>query len=154
MGSTLGVIALGTHHRPFFDTHLYSLPEILLYACGFLLWTPGYVAIARQAFRHGQLEEPMLAACGNIAWEFYWGFFVRVDMGWGLQFIYIGAFILDCFILFNVYRYGWKQSTTANLRPVWPLLVTGVLASLVAFNASLRHQGYDLPLGSNSAYLD
>jgi hypothetical protein len=37
---------------------------------------------------------------------------------------------------------------------VWPVLVAGMTAALIAFYATFHHQGYDLPLGSNSAYLD
>jgi hypothetical protein len=140
--------------RPFFDTHLYTIPQILLYVGGFLLWVPAYVAIIVRGFRNDQLEEPMLAAAGNIGWEFYWGFFVRVDMGWGLQFIYIGACILDLGILFHVFRVGWKQSRAVDLRRVWPMLVSLVLVGLVFFYWTLKREGYDLPLGSNSAYLD
>ena len=150
----VGSIVLAAGHRPFFDTSRYSVARIIWYSGGFLLWTPAYVAIIVRSFRRRELEEPALAACGNIAWEFYWGFFVRVDMGWGLQFIYIGAFVLDCLILLNVFRLGWKQSRFVDLRNVWPLLMVGSLAALVAFNWSLRRSGYDLPLGSNSAYVD
>jgi hypothetical protein len=78
-----------------------------------------------------------------------------VNMGWGLQLIYIGACILDLFILFAVFRYGYQQFVTTSLpERWWPVLVVGMIGAWLAFYVSFHHQGYDLPLGSNSAYLD
>jgi hypothetical protein len=142
-------------HRPFFDTHLYSWSQITLYVVGFLAWTPAYVVIAWRAIKRHQLEEPVLAALGNVTWEFFWGLFVKVDMGWGLQAIYIGAFVLDCAILVAVLRYGYTQLGEPGFpQRLWPVLVAGMAAAWVAFYATFHRQGYDLPLGSNSAYVD
>lgn len=142
-------------HRPFLDTSAYSWPQIALYVGGFLAWTPAYVVIVWRAVRRHELEEPVIAALGNVTWEFFWGFFVRVDMGWGLQLIYQGACILDCLILVAVFACGFKQMTTAAISPrLWPALVVAMIAAWLVFYASFHHQGYDLPLGSNSAYLD
>ena len=140
--------------QPFLNTDLYSVPKIVFYFAGFYLWTPAYVSIVRRGFRTKQLEEPMLAVCGNIAWEFYWGLFVHLDMGWALKLCYVGGFLLDCFILYWLYRVGWKQSRSVDLRRLWPLIVTATLVALVAFYATFQRNNYDLPLGSNSAYLD
>jgi hypothetical protein len=142
-------------HRPFLDSHLYSWEQIALYVGGFLAWTPAYVVIVCRGVKRHELEEPVIAALGNVTWEFFWGFFVRVNMGWGLQLIYQGACILDLVILFVVVRYGYKQfGATAFPERLWPLLVAAMIAGWLAFYASFHHQGYDLPLGSNSAYLD
>jgi hypothetical protein len=101
-----------------------------------------------------QLEMPVVAAVGNITWELLWGFFYRVDMGWGLQGIYMGAFILDLGIFAAALLYGWKQVRTADVRRWWPIVIAALATGWLAFYAALEHQGYDLPLGSNSAYLD
>ena len=140
--------------KSFFDTGLYSPWEIFWYAGGFLAWTPAYVAIIWRAVKHHQLEMPVVAAIGNITWELLWGFFYRVDMGWGLQVIYMGAFILDLGIFVAVLLYGAAQVRTADVRRYWPLLVGMVTVGWTVFYAALKRQGYDLPLGSVSAYLD
>ena len=141
--------------RPFFDTDGYTTAELLWYVGGFLAWTPAYVAIIVIAVRHRRLEIPVLAATGNISWEFLWGFVYGgdLDMGWGLQAVYIGAFLLDAGILVAVFRYGRAQTTDELVRRLLPVLVVGLLAGWMAIEAGLRASGGDLPLGSTSAYL-
>lgn len=141
--------------RPFLDTSLYSPWALFWYVGGFLAWTPAYVVVIWRAQRRRELEIPVIAATANVTWEFIWGFVFDVDMGWGLQWVYRGAFFIDVFILVAVVRYGWKQATTTPfLRPVWPALVAAMIAGWAAFYLALEAEGYDLPLGSNSAYID
>jgi hypothetical protein len=136
----------------FLDTRLYSPWEIFWYVGGFLAWTPAYVAIILRAVKRKQLEIPVVAAVGNVTWEFLWGFFFHVDMGWGLQWIYRGAFIMDLPILIYVYLYGAKQSGTPLVRQWFPLINSAIVAGWVAFHITMKNSGYDLPLGSVSAY--
>jgi len=140
--------------RPFLDTTEYSSWELFWYVGGFLVWTPAYIAIIWWAVRRREVEIPVLAAIANVTWEFVWGFTVTVPMGWGLQAVYRGAFLIDFFILVAVYLYGWKQTDLLVLRRWWPAVVTGILAAWVAFYVTFEQQAYDLPLGSNSAYID
>jgi ribose/xylose/arabinose/galactoside ABC-type transport system permease subunit len=121
---------------------------------GFLAWAPAYVAVVIIAFRHQRLEIPIIAATSNVTWEFLWGFVFTQDMGPGLQFVYRGACIMDLFILFNVFRYGAKQTNSPLLRQYHVPLVLVQLVGWGFFFWSLRDSGYDLPLGSVSAYLD
>jgi hypothetical protein len=138
---------------PFLDHHRYSWFEIAWYAGGFLLWVPAYIAIIGIARRERRLEIPIVAATGNISWELLWGVFYRVDMGWGLQFIYLGAFVIDAGILIAALRFGGEE--LEGLRdPRWfPLIVVGLLAGWGAIEATLRTSHVELPLGSVSAYL-
>jgi hypothetical protein len=140
--------------RPFLDTSEYSAWELFWYVGGFLVWTPAYVAIIWRAVRRHELEIPVLAAIANVTWEFVWGFTVTVPMGWGLQTVYQGAFLIDFFILLAVYKYGWKQTDLVIIRRWWPVIVTSLVVAFGAFYITIERQGYDLPLGSNSAYLD
>jgi hypothetical protein len=141
--------------RPFLDTSGYSGAELFWYVGGFLAWTPAYVAIIAIAIRHRRLEIPALAATGNITWEFLWGFVYGgdLDMGWGLQAVYIGAFLLDVGILVAVFRFGPQQVTNPLVRRLFPMLVCGLLAAWLAIEIGLEASGRDLPLGSISAYL-
>ena len=137
---------------PFIDTARYSGWEIFWYIGGFLLWVPAYVMVIRIAWRERRLEIPVIAAVGNVTWEFMWGFLWRVDMGWGLQLVYQGAFLLDCFILWNVFKYGAQQTTNERVRAVFPWLAIALVVGWGAFYAGMRGGGSDLPLGSVSAY--
>lgn len=141
--------------RPLLDTAGYSGAELFWYVGGFLAWTPAYVAILVIAVRQRRLEIPALTATGNIAWEFLWGVFYGgdLDMGWGLQFVYIGAFVIDVGILVAVFRYGRDQVTAPLVRRLFPVLIVGLLVAWVAVIAGIHASGRDQPLGSVSAYL-
>lgn len=137
---------------PFVDLDRYTGWEVFWYIGGFLMWVPAYVVVIKIAIKEQRLEIPFVAAIGNATWEFMWGFLYRVDMGWGLQLVYQGAFVLDCFIIWNVWRYGAKQVENERVRAVFPWIAVGVTALWAAFYAGMRGGGYDLPLGSVSAY--
>jgi hypothetical protein len=137
---------------PFVDFTRYSGWQVFWYIGGFLMWVPAYVAVIVIACRQRRLEIPVLAAVGNVTWEFMWGFLYKVDMGWGLQLVYQGAFLLDCFILWNVFRYGALQTNNEAARRAFNWLVFALIAGWAAFYAGMRGGGYDLPLGSISAY--
>ena len=137
---------------PFVDLDRYSGWEVFWYIGGFLMWTPAYVMVIWIAAKEKRLEIPVIAAIGNITWEFMWGFLYRVDMGWGLQLVYQLAFVLDGFILWNVFRYGADQTTNERVKRAFPYLALGLIAVWAAYYAGMRGGGYDLPLGSVSAY--
>jgi hypothetical protein len=138
---------------PWLDFDLYTGAEIFWYAVGFVLWTPAYVAIIRIGLHENRLEIPIIAVLGNATWEFMWGFLFRVDMGWLLQLIYQAAFVLDCWIIYYVFKYGREQLPEGLPRRAFPWITVGVVALWALFYAGIRGGGYDLPLGSSSAYL-
>jgi hypothetical protein len=132
----------------------YSGAEVAWYVGGFLAWTPAYVMIIWIGFKQNRLEIPVIAATGNIAWELVWGFFYNVDMGYGLQNVYRGAFIIDALILWFVFRYGREQTSQPIVRSWYPELVIGLLVVWGAVVVAMhRTTNVDLPLGSTSAYL-
>jgi hypothetical protein len=132
----------------------YSGWEVAWYVGGFLAWTPAYVMILWIGFKQRRLEIPVLAATGNIAWELIWGFFFSVDMGYGLQNVYRGAFIIDAGIIYLVFRYGRAQASTPLVRRWFAPLVVGLLLAWGWVVVAMHHTpNVDLPLGSTSAYL-
>lgn len=136
---------------PVLDTSLYSGAELFWYFAGWILWIPVYwVVIAR--LRQGYLEIPAIAACGNITWEFLWGYVYQQNMGWGLQIIYMGAFIMDLAILYGVFRFGRLQLDDARVHRYWPVIAVTMLAIWTAYYVGFVEQGNDLPLGSVTAY--
>jgi len=131
----------------------YTPAELFFYLGGFLLWGIAYgilvVRIPRQRF----VEIPAIAVCGNVTWEFLWGFVWKVEMlDDTLQWFYRLGCVLDVFILVHLLQYGAKQMTLPVLRRWFRPLVVGALACWLSFYWTFRAQGYDLPLGSNSAY--
>lgn len=136
---------------PFLNTDLYDAAEMWWYFGGWVLWIPVYwVVIAR--LRHGYLEIPAIAATGNITWEFLWGYVYPQNMGWGLQLIYMGAFLMDVAILYGVYRFGRLQVHDERARPWWPVIATTLLIVWTAWYVAFIERGDDLPLGSVTAY--
>ena len=132
----------------------YTGAEILWYIAGFLLWTPAYVMIIWIGFKQKRLEIPAIAATGNIAWELLWGFFYKVDMGYGLQNIYRGAFLIDVLILWFVFKFGRDHTQQPLVRRWHSAIVVVLLVSWGFLVAAMHHTtNVDLPLGSTSAYL-
>lgn len=132
----------------------YSGAEVFWYVGGFLAWTPAYLMILWIGWKQRRLEIPVVAATGNIAWELIWGFFFSVDMGYGLQNVYRGAFLIDAAIIWFVFRYGREQTDLPLARRWYPGLVIGLLAVWGAVVVAMhRTTNVDLPLGSTSAYL-
>lgn len=132
----------------------YTASELFFYLGGFLLWGVMYALLVVRMPRVRYVEIPFLAVCGNVTWEFLWGFVWKVEMlGSTLQWFYRLGCLLDVFILACVFRYGAKQIALPALRRVFPVLVVASLAGWLVFYWTFRAQGYDLPLGSNSAYI-
>jgi hypothetical protein len=74
-------------------------------------------------------------------------------LGSTLQWFYRLGCLLDVGILTFTFLYGAKQVSLPVLRHFFrPALLAG-LAGWTAFYWTFRGQGYDLPLGSNSAYV-
>ena len=92
--------------------------------------------------------------CGNVTWEFLWGFVWTVEMmGDTLQWFYRLGCVLDLGILAFLFRYGAQQVSLPALRRLFHPVLLASLAGWSAFYWTFRGQGYDLPLGSNSAYV-
>ena len=140
-------------HEVWINTELYSNTELFWYLGGFAIWGLSYVYVVRNALRYRYVEIPAMAVCGNITWELLWGFFWTVDMGRLLQWMYRGGCLLDVGILLMLWRYGDKQVASPALRKILrPSIVFALLAWLPTW-WFMRAMGYDLPLGSNSAYV-
>ena len=132
----------------------YSSAQLFWYLGGFLLWGIAYAWLVVRMPKHRYVEIPFFAVCGNVTWEFLWGFVWKVEMmGETLQWFYRGGCLLDLFILFCIFRWGAKQVSLPVLRQAFRPIVVASLAGWIAFYWSFRGAGYDLPLGSNSAYL-
>ena len=138
---------------PWINTDLYTVPQLVFYLGGFALWGLAYGFVVWAAIRRQFVEVPAIAVCGNVTWEFLWGFVWTQDMGRLLQFMYMAGCLLDIGILFYLFRYGHKQLTSPAVEKIFRPALVAALLGFAAFWYFFKTTGYDLPLGSNSAYL-
>ena len=133
---------------------IYTPWEIFWYYGGFFLWAVAYALMLYKIWQHKFVELPAVAVCGNITWEILYAFVWKVEMlGDALQWLYRAGTILDCVILIALFRYGHKQVTLASLQRIFkPALCFG-LAAWTSVWYGFVTMGYDLPLGSNTAYI-
>lgn len=131
----------------------YTPFELILFGGGCYLWVVVYAIYVKQIRHDRFIEMPVFAACGNIGWEFVWGFLAVTDMGPLLQWCYRIWFFFDLFIFASVLRYGGGQVLTPAVRRHFrPLAVFTAIAWAAAFYAMIR-SGLDTPIGANSAYI-
>ena len=135
------------------NTDVYTPIQLFFYLGGFLLWGIGYVLVIVRVVRTRFVEVPIFAVCGNVTWEFLWGFYFANDMGLLLTWFYRLGALLDVYILVSVFRYGRKQLISEPVEKHFAPMVVGALIIWAALYVAFQRQGYDLPLGSNSAYL-
>jgi len=129
----------------------YTPAELLFFGAGCFLWIVVYYFTLRNITRQKFIEIPLITVCGNIAWEFLWSWVFRTDMGslfvWG----YRTWFFMDCFIVYGLFRYGYKQLTIPALRKhASQLIVFGIAAWLVVLYFYIKN--YDAPISKNGAY--
>lgn len=131
----------------------YTPLELFLFGGGCYLWVLVYGIYVKEIHRQRFVEMPVFAACGNIGWEFVWGFLAVTNMGPLLQWCYRIWFFFDLVIFASVLRYGAQQVLTPAIRKGFrPLAVFTALAWGAAFFTLIR-AGLDTPIGANSAYI-
>ena len=135
------------------NTDVYTPVQLFFYLGGFLLWGIGYVLVIRRIIKSKFVEVPVFAVCGNITWEFLWGFYFETDMGLLLVWFYRLGALLDVGILVSVFLYGRKQLISEAVSEHFYPMVVGALVIWTCLYLGFYKQGYDLPLGSNSAYI-
>jgi len=131
----------------------YTPLELILFGGGCYLWVLIYWIYVKDARKKQFIEMPVFAACGNIGWEFVWGFLAITDMGPLFQWCYRIWFFFDLFIFASVLRYGGKQVMTPAIRNNFrPLAIFAAVAWGASFFAMVK-TGLDTPIGANSAYI-
>ncbi len=133
----------------------YTPLEHVLFATGALLWVFTYIIVIKNIRKFKFIEIPIVAVCANFSWEFLWSFVFTTDMGelyvWGYRI----WFFLDCYIVFGLFKYGWKQTSLEEIKKHYHLIVALCLA---AWFACLYYyiDIYDAPIthmGANSGYI-
>lgn len=131
----------------------YTPVENLLLFLGVAFWAYMYLELAIAPFKTHFVEMPVFIACGNIIWEFLWGFVITEPMGAVLLWGYRLAFLLDIVIFSHVIRYGKKQISIPMSDTAYRILLAFLVVSWGVLIYTFHAGGYDLFTGSNSAYI-
>jgi len=138
-------------HQPFINLKDYTAPELIIFGAGCFLWVVVYYFTIRNILRKQFIEIPLVAVCGNIAWEFLWSWFFVINMGSLFQWGYRIWFFMDCFIVYNLFRYGFKQISIPELKARSKQIILFCIACwLVIFYFYIKN--YDEPISKVGAY--
>lgn len=136
-----------------FNTAEYSPALLVLFAIGCLGWVVAYVAVLSSVRKYRFVEIPAGAVVANVAWEFVWGFLYTTDMGLFFAWGYRIWFFLDVFIVYMLFKYGWKQLDSTLLQPFFR---PGAAFGIAAWGVALFYfigEGYDTGYGAISGYI-
>lgn len=133
------------------NTDIYSVTELILFGIGAFFWILCYVFTIRNIIKYKYVSISAGVIGANIAWEFLWAFIFKQDMGMALQIGYIGWFILDVFIVYSTFKYGYKQ-VNDNIKTHFNLMFAFSIIGWLAVLYTFIKDGYDNPIGANSAY--
>lgn len=138
--------------HPWFDTTNYEPFQIALFLAGALLWVLVYIVVIRNIVKLKVVAIPLVAICLNFGFEVTTSFFFVPDMGKALVVAYWAWMLLDVFIVYFMFRYGWKQIRVEMIKDALPwLLPVGVLMGLLLQYFFITT--YDLPMAPLSGYI-
>ena len=136
-----------------FNTVRYSVPALIVFGLGCVLWLIAYVAILYGVRKNKFVEIPAAAVVANVSWEFMWSFVYTGDTGRLLEVGYRGWVFLDFVIVYCLFRYGDTQVVTPALRKYFRPAVAFGIASWSAALYYFVREGYDMSMGATSAYI-
>jgi len=131
----------------------YTVPQLILFAGGCLMWVAAYVLIIRNARRYRAMDMAVVAVCSNFAWEALWSWAFRTDMGWFLVWTYRAWFFLDIYIFWLTLRYGASQAAVPALARRFRPATVATLAGFAIVYYFFIAEGHDTRIGANSAYI-
>lgn len=135
------------------NTEHYSTSALIWNGVGCLFWVVTYAALVMEIIKRKFVEMPFFIAAGNITWEFVWSFFYHPDTGQLYSLSYQGAFLLDVFIFYSVFKYGSKQIEIPLFKKHFKLIAFALLVMWLPLNYFFVAQGYDTTIGANSGYI-
>ena len=133
------------------NTDTYSILELSLFGIGAIFWVLCYILVIRGIIKYKYVGISAGVIGANIAWEFLWAFVYKQDMGMVLQMGYYAWFFADVFIVYNTFKYGYKQ-VGEKLQSRFNLMFGfSIVAWLVVLYFFIK-DGYDNAIGANTAY--
>lgn len=131
----------------------YTYYQVAVFATGCLMWVVAYAIMLRNAIKFKFIEMAAIAGISNFAWELLWGTIFTTDMGLFLVWTYRAWLIFDCFIIYQLFKYGHKQIRHPWIRAHFKSLLTVTGVFWLGIYGLLKVQGYETPIGSVSAYI-
>ena len=141
-----------TMPHPWLDTSKYTPLQIGMFFVGSLLWLTCYIDTLRDIIKKKTLNIPLMAIVLNFGWEVATCWFFVPDMGKLLVIAYWAWMLVDAFIFYSTFRYGFKQLLNPYFaKRIGAFLILGIL---ISFSSQLTFiLGYDLPMAPLSGYL-
>ncbi|MGZ4057075.1 MAG: transmembrane-type terpene cyclase, partial [Bacteroidia bacterium] len=133
------------------NTATYTVPELVLFGIGAFFWILCYIFVIKGIIKYKFVGISASVVGANFAWEFLWAFVYRQDMGEAIQIGYYGWFALDVFIVFSMFRYGYKQALPQNQKYFRSFFAYSILAWGFVLYYFIK-DGADNAIGANSAY--
>jgi hypothetical protein len=131
----------------------YTVPQLILFAGGCLMWVVAYAIIIRNARRYKSMDMAVVAVCSNFAWETLWSWAFQTDMGWFLVWTYRAWFFLDIYIFWLTLRFGAFQASIPSLAGRFKPATWATLAAFGVVYYFFIAEGHDTRIGANSAYI-
>ncbi len=116
---------------PIVNTHDYSTFVLITFGLGCLTWAVVYIISIIDIIKYKTVGIPIVAVCGNFAWEIYWGLFYESNMGELFDIAYFIWFFLDCYIVYSTFKYAYKQEPIVSAQKYQKYIVALVLAMWV-----------------------
>jgi hypothetical protein len=138
-------------HQPIINLTDYTITQHILFALGCLLWVFTYLIVIRAIRKSAFIEIPLIAVAANFAWEFLWSFVFFTDMGllyvWGYRI----WFFLDCFIVYGLFKHGYKQ---LGIVPLQKYAKPVIAFAIACWTLILYYyiDIYDEPISHNGVY--
>lgn len=138
--------------QPWFNTEYYTIPQIVLFTTGAVLWVIAYINTLIWIRKRQVLDIPAIAIILNYTCEVTTGFFFLPNMGLVLVIAYWAWMVLDTFIVISLFRYGYKQMRVDFFRShLSAFLVVGLLVCFATQCTFII--AYDLPMAPLDSYI-
>lgn len=138
-------------HQPFINLVDYTVADHLLFGIGCFLWVIVYIIVIKNIHKYQFIEIPLMAIAINFAWETLWSWVFTTNMGelyvWGYRI----WFFLDCYIVFNTFKYGWKQLEAGFNKKNLPFIFMGAYVAwlIILYFFSVK---FDIPQSGMGGY--
>ena len=149
---TVNIFDYFSKPHPWFNTVDYTIPQIVLFTIGAVLWVIAYINTLVWIKKRQVLDLPVIAIILNYTCEVTTGFFFLPDMGTVLVIAYWAWMVLDTFIVISLFRYGYKQMRVDYFRQHLSAFLAVGLICCFAIQCSFI-VNYDLPMAPLDSYL-
>ncbi len=142
---------LQTSH-PWFNTVDYTVPQIVMFTTGAVLWVAAYINTIIWIRKKEVLDIPAIAITLNFGCEITTAIFFVPNMGHALVIAYWAWMVLDAYIIYSLYRFGYKQMRVDFFKQNFhKFLILGLLVSFIVQCTFIVQ--YDLPMAPLDSYI-